>query len=242
LALAPLSAEAHTVMAANYLFFDWNWPATEAAIRRAIELNPSCEAHGLFAHYALARGWCDQAIVAQRRALDLDPMSATMSTDLVWAHLLSRDYTRAIELGMGAEGKQFNYPLMHFYLGQAYLGIGEYRKGIEQIERIVAPTEDSSGPFLAMLGYAYGVAHKKTAAKEIFKRMEKLSERRSYVASYDWAVLHAGLAENDAALQRLRQAVDEGEPRVIWLKLDLAFEAIRREKRFQDLIRRLELD
>jgi TolB-like protein/Tfp pilus assembly protein PilF len=242
LALSPLSAEAHVIMAANNLFFDWNWPATEAAIQKAIELNPSCEAHGLFAHYALARGWCEQAIVSQRRALDLDPMSATMNTDLVWAHLLNRDYEKAIELGLGAESKQFNYPLMHFYLGQAYLGIGEYGKAIEQIERIVAPTEQPSGPFLAILGYAYAAARKKSIAKEIFRRMQELSESRSYVASYDWAVLHAGLAENDAALQRLQQAVDERQPRVIWLKVDPAFEGLRGEKRFQDLIRRLELD
>jgi TolB-like protein len=241
LALAPLSAEAHVIMAANCLFFDWNWAATEGAILKAIELNPSCEAHGLFAHYALARGWCEQAIVSQRRALDLDPMSATMSTDLVWAHLLSRDYGKAIELSLGAEGKQFNYPLMHFYLGQAYLCIGEYRKGIAEIERIVAPGEHASGPSLAMLGHAYGVAGKKSSSKEILSRMEELS-RRSYVASYDWAVLHAGFAEKEAALQRLKQAVDEREPRVIWLKLEPAFESVRKENRFQDLIRRLELD
>lgn len=241
LALAPLSAEAHGIMAANCLFFDWNWPATEGAIRRAIELNPSCEAHGLFAHYALARGWCEQAIVSQRRALDLDPMSATMNTDLVWVHLLCRDYGKAIELGLGAESKQFNYPLMHFYLGQAYLCIGKYREGIEQIEKMVAPGEDASGPFLAILGHAYGVAGKKSSSKEILTRMEELS-RRSYVASYDWAVLHAGLAEKEAALQRLKKAVDEREPRVIWLKLEPAFEGFRKENRFQDLIRRLELD
>ena len=72
--------------------------------------------------------------------------------------------------------------------------------------------------------------------------MGELSESRSYVASYDWAVLHAGLEQNDAALQRLQQAVDERQPRVIWLKLDPAFEGLRGEKRFQDLIRRLELD
>ena len=87
LALAPLSAEAHMVVAANHLFLTWNWPAAERAIRKAIDLNPSCEAHSLFAHYALARGWCEEAIYWQRRALDLDPMSATMNNDLVWAYL-----------------------------------------------------------------------------------------------------------------------------------------------------------
>ena len=241
LELAPLSAEAHTIVAAYYLFFDWNWLGAERAIRKAIELSPSCEAHGLFAHYALARGWCEEAIYWQRRALDLDPMSATMNTDLVWAYLLSRDYARAVELGASAVSMKFSYPLTHLYLGQAYLCIGEYEKGIKEIEKTVSTGEESSGNFIAMLGYAYGVARKKTAVREMFRRMEALSARR-YVASYDWAVLHAGSGETDSAIRRLTQAVDEREPRVIWLKVEPALESIRTDRRVQGLLHRLGLD
>jgi len=135
---------------------------------------------------------------------------------------------------------KFNYPLTHLYPGQAYLCTGEYKKGIEELEKIVSPIEETPGSFLAMLGYAYGIARQKTAAREIFRRMKDLS-RRSYVASYDWAVLHAGSGETGAALQRLKQAVDEREPRVIWMKVEPAFDRIRDELRFQALIRRLSL-
>jgi len=242
LTLDPSSAEAMMADAATHLFFDWNWTAAERAIRTAIELSPSCEAHSLFAHYALARGWGEQAIASQRRALDLDPISATMNTDLIWAHLLNQDYAKALELGLSAERMKFNFPFTHIYLGQAYLCTGEYGKGITEIERAFGRDDEGEPPnFLAMLGYAYGVAGEKEAARQVFQKMEYVGRRR-YVASYDWAVLHAGSAENDAALQRLKQAVDEREPRVIWLKLEPAFESVRNDRRFQGLIRRLELD
>ena len=237
----PLSSEAHLCLAAQYLFFDWNWPAFEHAIQTSIHLNPNGEGHGLFAHYALARGWCDQAIVAQRRALDLDPMSATMNTDLIWAYLLDHDFTKALELGQSAERKTFDCPLTHMYVGEAYLCVGEYEKGIAEIEQVVPPSEDQSAPLLAILGYAYGIAGRKPAADEIVRRMERLSSRR-YVAAYDWAVLHAGSGEPDAVLQRLEQAVDAGEPRVIWLKVEPVFDRVRNDGRFLRLVDRLRLD
>jgi len=241
LALDPLSAEAHLIMAAIDLFFDWNWPATEREIRTALDLGPSCEAHGLFAHYALARGWCEQAIAAQRRALDLDPMSATMNVDLIWTYLLSGDYARALELGLSSEYMRFIYPLKNIYLGQAYLHTGEYGKGVEQIEKVVLPLKEPPGSYLAMLGYAYGVARKRNDARQILSRMEDLASRR-YVASYDWAVLHAGLGDNDTVLRRLTRAVEEREPRVIWLKVEPSFEKVRGDDRFQALVHRLALD
>jgi hypothetical protein len=71
--------------------------------------------------------------------------------------------------------------------------------------------------------------------------MEDLSGRR-YVASYDWAVLHAGAGASEAALQRLEQAVDAKEPRVIWLKVEPAFDGVRNDDRFQRLVHRLQLD
>src|SRR5262249_30984954 len=50
-ALDPSAVLSHTVDAAIHLFIDWDWPAAERAIKRAIEISPSCEAHSLFAHY-----------------------------------------------------------------------------------------------------------------------------------------------------------------------------------------------
>jgi len=63
---------------------------------------------------------------------------------------------------------KFNYPLTHLYPGQAYLCTGEYKKGIEELEKIVSPIEETPGSFLAMLGYAYGIARQKTAAGRSF--------------------------------------------------------------------------
>jgi tetratricopeptide (TPR) repeat protein len=240
LALDPISAIAHVVMAAVHLFFDWNWPAVERAIQSALELSSNSEVHGLFTHYALARGWGEQAVASQRRALDLDPLSATMNTDLAWAHLLNRDYKKALEVGLSTQRMKFSYPLTQVYICQAYLCLGQYEEAITEIEKIVPPDEDAPGPLLAMIGHAYGVAHRREAARAVISRMEDLS-RRCYVASYDWAVVFAGWGDKQIALQRLERAFDDREPRVIWLNVEPAFDSIREDKAFQKLVERLQL-
>jgi tetratricopeptide (TPR) repeat protein len=222
------------------LFFDWNWTAVELELQRSVELKPSCEAHGLFAHYALARGWCEQAVAAQHRALDLDPMSASMNADLAWAHLLSRDYEKALEVGLSTQRMMFNYPLTHMYLCQAYLCLDKYDEAIAQIEQVVPNDEGAPGPLLAILGHTYAAAGRTDAAGAVLRRMEALSQR-SYVASYDWAVIYSGLRDEDAALQRLKQAVHDREPRVIWLNVEPAFDGIRHDRRFQELVATLGL-
>jgi Tfp pilus assembly protein PilF len=129
--LGPLRPEAHVARAAVHLFMEWNWRAAERSIQRGLELSPSfSEAHGLFMHYALARGWGDHAIASAHRALDLDPMSAAVNTDLAWAYLLDRQYSKAIEQASNIVEMKLSFPLTHMYLGQMYLCTNEHEKAI----------------------------------------------------------------------------------------------------------------
>jgi TolB-like protein len=242
LALDPLLAEAHLSMAAIQLFFEWNWASAERALKSAMDLSPSySQAHSLFTHYAVARGWGEQAIASARRALDLDPTSAVVNVDLAWAYLLTREYPKALEQCLSILDMKFNFPLAHVYLGQVYLWMRKYEVAIQEIEKALPPDGDAPAPILAMLGYAYGLAGKNGAAREVLLRMEELS-KRCYVSSYDWAVLHAGLGEKDDALQYLRQALKERSPRVIWLKVEPAFDSLRGDRHFENMVLRLGLE
>jgi TolB-like protein/Flp pilus assembly protein TadD len=242
LALDPLSAEVHASMAAVQLFFEWNWASAERALKSALDLSPSCwGAHSLFTHYALARGWGEQAITAARRALDLDPLSAAANIDLAWAYLLNREYPKALEQGLRILNMKFNFPLAHVNLGQVYLCIRKYELAVQAIENAQQPDGATPAPILAMLGYAYGLAGKSGAAREIFLRMEELS-KRCYVSSYDWAVLHTGLGTKDKALRCLNQAFNERSPRMIWLKVEPAFDSLRGDRHFESLVLRLGLE
>jgi hypothetical protein len=66
--------------------------------------------------------------------------------------------------------------------------------------------------------------------------MEELASR-CYFSPYDWAVLHTGLGQHDEAMERLRQALQERSPRVIWLNVDPTFDSLRRDRRFDAMVR-----
>jgi tetratricopeptide (TPR) repeat protein len=134
-----------------------------------------------------------------------------------------------------------NFPLARIYLGQVYQCMGKHEIAIQEMEKAMPSEGNAPAPILAMLGFAYGLAGKTRAAREVLHRMEELA-RRCYVSPYDWAVLHTGLGEHEEALRCLRQALKERSPRVIWLNVEPAFDNLRGNLHFQKIVRRVGLE
>jgi tetratricopeptide (TPR) repeat protein len=239
--LDPLLPDAHISMAAVHLFFEWDWVAAERALKRGLELSPShALAHNLFAHYAAARGWCDQAIAAARRGLDLDPMSAVMNIDVVWTYLLDKQYSKALEQALHMSDMQFNFPLTHLYLALIHICLGQHDQAIKELERILPSPVDAPASLLSTLGYAYGVAGRTEDALKIQQLIENASKRQ-YVSPFDLALVCVGLDRVDDAIRYLEQSLDDRTPRVIWLNVDPTFDRIRADQRFGALVSRLAL-
>lgn len=56
---------------------EWNWPAAEAALRRAVSADPSfAAAHQTLGHALSQKGWHREAEPLLRRARELDPLYA----------------------------------------------------------------------------------------------------------------------------------------------------------------------
>jgi TolB-like protein/DNA-binding SARP family transcriptional activator len=76
LELEPTLGEAHVALGILRLFFDWDWPGAEQALRRAIELNPNdAHAYHHLANYFSAVGRFRDALAARERAAELDPLN-----------------------------------------------------------------------------------------------------------------------------------------------------------------------
>ncbi len=89
IALDPLLAQAHASLGYVALYYDWNWPAAERSLNRAVELNPGYSVgHQWLANYYVARGRFDEAERAMRRAREIDPLSLIASAALGWVQYL----------------------------------------------------------------------------------------------------------------------------------------------------------
>src|SRR5260370_33139168 len=101
LALDPQIAQAHEALAACAIFRDWNWTEAEEEVQRALEIDPTSDAHTLRGYLLEARGRPDEALYELRRERELDPLWQIPQNDVVLALYDSRRFDEAI-----AEGRQ----------------------------------------------------------------------------------------------------------------------------------------
>ena len=91
-------AEAHTILGTVALVFDWDWPASERYLRRALELNPSFpRAHFWYGYHLGTRGRHEEAIAEARRAVELAPLDLLARTVLAEQLVYARRYDDALQ-------------------------------------------------------------------------------------------------------------------------------------------------
>jgi tetratricopeptide (TPR) repeat protein len=91
----------------------------------------------------------------------------------------------------------------------------------------------------AQLGCAYARIGDTAKAHKIIDQLAELS-RTKYVSPYDIAIIYTGLGEKDLALEWLEKAYEERAVRLLELP-DPAFDTLRSDPRFQDLVKRIGL-
>jgi hypothetical protein len=91
---------------------------------------------------------------------------------------------------------------------------------------------------MAARGFVAGAAGRPDEALEILGEFAKLGNK-TYVTPYAIALVHAGLGSNDKALTWLNRAFRERSHWLVWLRLDPRWDAVRRDARFVDLVKRM---
>jgi adenylate cyclase len=240
LALDSTLAEAHTSMGWIRMWYDRDWAAAERHLQRALALDPGYVwAQQWYGAYLGAVGRLDQSLVASQRAQQLDPLSVAANTH-VGTHLfwLGR-YEEAIHQFAKALELDPNFFMARWGLSRAYLQLGRHEEAMGELQY---PGTDYLGFFRpALLGYAYGVTGQDAEARLVLADLRERREQGEYVAPTEFAVIHLGLGELNAALDWLEHHEADRGAR-IFLKLDPIFEPLRTERRFQSLLRRLRLE
>jgi Tfp pilus assembly protein PilF len=230
--------QAHTALAGIRFYGDWDWSGAESEFRRALELNPNdAEAHRVYSFYLLALGRFDEAIAEVQRAQYLDPVSLLTSVNAGWTLYFARRYDlaidkcrRALELDGRSDGARA-------CLGQSYRAKGMRDEAIAESERAV--TLSASNPArLVALARTYATFGKKPEAKKLLARLTEQANR-GYISPYLLAMTRVALAEEDQALTALEQAYEERDRYLVSLKIDDAFDPLRDNTHFQDLLHRI---
>jgi tetratricopeptide (TPR) repeat protein len=232
-------AEAYVSLAMVQFCYDWDWLDYEKNARRAQELNPSY-AKNYYVHspYLAALGRFDDAIAEAKRAQELEsPLD--LDTNLGWILYFARRYDEAIEQYLKAVKLDSDLFRPHRLLGLAYLQKNQPEQAIAAIQQSV----DLSGGSLeerAYLGYAYGVAGRRSEALKVLGELQEQTKHK-YVSPYLMALVAMGLGNRDQALTWLDQAYAARSVNLIYLTVEPIFDGLRSDPRFKDLLRHVGL-
>jgi serine/threonine protein kinase/tetratricopeptide (TPR) repeat protein len=234
-------AEAHASLAFVKSAYDWDWSGAEREFQRAIALNSgSAYAHYFYSVTLRKTGRFDEAIEEGKRAVELDPISLTSNTILGTTFHMARQYDQAIEQMRKTLELDPTFALAHSVLGMAYLQKSMYEQGIAEFERalVISPGYPIA---LSGLGYGYAVAGKEVEAQKVLDQLNELSKQKYVLALYR-AGIYAGLGERDKAFEWLEKSYADRSIGVgFGTIVDPMFDPLRSDPRFQDLLRRMNL-
>jgi TolB-like protein/DNA-binding winged helix-turn-helix (wHTH) protein/Flp pilus assembly protein TadD len=229
--------EAHTALALIVQNYDWDWQTAEKEYRRAVELNPSyATAHHWYAEHLMWRGRFDEAFRESERARQLDPLSLIIATDNGAILYFSRQYDRAIEQFRAVQQLDPDFPRARIVI-YAYVEKGRFQDALADIAKVRQVVGDEPWSLLA---YVYGRSGQQEQARRALKRLEGLN-RRQYVPPGDSVWAYCGVGDKDKAMAYLEKAYAEHWFGLTTLKVEPAFDSLRSDPRFQDLLRRIGL-
>jgi serine/threonine protein kinase/Tfp pilus assembly protein PilF len=230
-------AQAHSALA-NFKRETWDWAGAGREYQRSIQLNPNlARAHANYAVFLNIMGRHPQAIAEVTRARELDPLSPGINTNLGYRLFFARRYDEAIEVLKETLELGERQSLTQVVLGYTNAAKGMYREAIGAYGEAIKLGDDSPSTQI-YLGAAYAHAGERERAQAILKRLET---GKRYVSPGELAVLYAALGEHEQAFKSLEKGFAARDPQLQFLGVDPAFDSLRGDPRFADLMRRVGL-
>lgn len=211
--LDPTLSPAWTALGHALVQGAWDWTQGEAAYRRAIALDPrDHRPRFLMAHLLTGIGRTSEALSESLRGRELAPDSAQMAASngivLYWArqHEAARDaFRHALHLDRSAT-------LAHFWMALNEVSLGDLDGAMTAA--LAARDEMANAPTW-VIGYVHAAAGRRAEAVEVLGLLEA-HRTRTYVSATEFAFLHAGLGQNDQALDWLERGFQE---RARWMEI-----------------------
>jgi eukaryotic-like serine/threonine-protein kinase len=241
LELDEMLPEAHAMVGALRAA-EFDWAGAEPEFRRALELGPELSdvwwQYSFFYLVPLRR--LEESFAAQRRALELDPLSPSMHNLLGTQYFLMRQHDRAIEQYRNLLELDPNYHLAHLMLSLNFIQIGKPDEAVREME-----TATQSIGFIPLVATAqsavYAAAGRKDEARKVLDELRQFSLKAS-VPPYCFAMIYSALGEIDQCFDWLEKAVEERDANMLITVASPVSDPLRSHPRWKALMRKMNLE
>jgi TolB-like protein/DNA-binding winged helix-turn-helix (wHTH) protein/Flp pilus assembly protein TadD len=230
--------EAHISLALCLDNFDWDFSYAGKEFTRGIELSPSyATGHDWYGWHLASLGRNGEALAQVEKAENLDPLSLIISSDLAEELLIAHRYDEAAKQTQKTINMDHFFAPAHYVMGATFVQKHRYDEAITELQKATELSEGSTA-FNANLAYAYAVSGRRNEALKILTDLKNQSQH-GFSNAPEIALVYVGLDDKDQAMTWLEKAFDERfSP---WVLMRPAFDPLRSDPRFQDLLRRIGL-
>lgn len=234
-------AEAHASLGYCLANYDWNWAAAEREFNRALELEPGyAVAHHWYGFVFLTPfGRLDEALAELRQALNLDPLSLSIGSNIGLLLYLARRYDDALFHFQRHLEMDRTFVYTHWEMGLSYEACGRYDEAIAAFRKAISLSGTGTLP-RTLLARTYALAGRKGEALNLIDELNELSVQH-YVSPYRVAAVYAALGARERAFKWLEHAFEARDGWLIWLAVDPVLDSLRSDERFNGLLRKIGL-
>ena len=240
LRLDPKLPDAHTSLAAVAGDYDWNWDDAERHLLSALQADPNHQpAARLYSFYLACMDRQSEALRFARHAVKLDPASPSALMNLAVIQYLARDYDQATKTLTEALDLEPEFGQAHVMLGRIYTAQGFHERAVETLQhahRLLGDRPDVIAP----LAYGLARANRRREALDVAADLHRLA-KPGMPSPFRMAMVDVGLGNTNQAIAGLQQALVAHDWQITLLKVEPAFDSLRSDKRFGDLLERVGL-
>jgi DNA-binding winged helix-turn-helix (wHTH) protein/TolB-like protein/lipoprotein NlpI len=234
-ALKPNLAEAFTTVGTIEMTFDWDWEKSENSFKQAIANAPNNSVVRLRYGNLLNRlNRFDEAIAQFTKAIELDPMSLVGNAGLGVVYFCKKDFAAADRQFLKSLEINQKYSPSRWYLSRSFWLQGRKE---ESINEIFTALELDGNQELAVK------FRKITSPDEFLNRLlHEWRDNQENTSPHNMAYLSAVLGDKEKAIDWLEKSYAEHHPWTSWIKANPEFETLRGEPRYQELLRKMNLN
>jgi len=235
------SAAAYTALGLASFKVDYKWEVAEGYYKKAILLNPNyATAHQWYSHLLSSSKRHDEAIEQAKIALKLDPLSLVINQTLSLAYHYARRYDESIEQSRRTIELDENFQTIYQVIYLSYLEKGmiteafeAFKKGLFIHERTIMSVEE--------LDYAYKTSGVDGIIKWMIENMDELAFA-TYNKPFFYAMAYAGIGEKEKAFEWLEEAYEVRSYFMTTIGVEPAFDDLRSDPRFDELLEKIGLN
>jgi tetratricopeptide (TPR) repeat protein len=233
-------AHAYTAAAAARLFYWWDCNGALAMAKTSTVREP-CYGFGwhVYGSCLLADGKFEQALDCFQRAVELDPLSLRANRSLGWVLCLQRRYEDAEKylraaVTLAPNSSETRCLLAHLFVQQGCIP--------DALDQALQCQDSHPNPVtLGALGVCLARSGRSDQATNVTGQLLEMS-KAEYVDPYIIVQIYLALADVSKALEFTENMLEERTPHAVFLDIDPAFDLIRTNPRFHDLVSRIRLE